>query len=553
MRKLLLSSNKLRLQPVLKSILLFCIVLLLQSCLKDDFSKITTGAWGPEFALPVINTKLILKDFLKDDLNGFVKEDKTTHYLSAVYRGTPVSKNSNDVMQVSNQTASIPVKAPASFSSFSGIPIQRDTTVSDTASNNAKVSNANNIAIETLKIKSGLLKISVVSDFKFSGEITITFPTFKNSSQQIISMKVNFSNDPLKSTKTDSLKFATVDMSLGGTTSNTMPVKYKIDAYLKQGQVLDPSQKITVNLEFKDIIFSYIDGYFGSLPLDVKESFPIGLFHYLQGGSLNLQNPMADFIIKNSYGLPVEMLFTTLQVRNMANAAYPFAAPQITGGNPIIFPYPGITEVGQTKTDTLKINPSTSNISSVIAQSPVKFEYVGKVTTNAKGKQPNEKNFITDSSKAVVDVNINIPLWGTATGFTAQDTFPFVIGNIENLESLTMKINTENAFPLDVDLQLYFADSLGVKLDSLVMNNERFLKSGVINGAGEIIAPTITTITAEIDKTRLPRIAKTKKILLKGVLNTTIAQSGPQFPIHVSSDNYLGVKLGVRTKLKLLK
>jgi hypothetical protein len=537
-----------------KITVLFCLFVFMQGCMKDDFSKISAGSWGPDIAVPVINEKFVITDFLKGKTNEYVKEDSATHFLTVKYNGTPFSQNANTVLRVDSQTASFGIKMPAGLSAFSGFKVPKDTVITDTSTNISKFTNANNVQIETLRIRSGSLQISLVSQFKFSGEVAFTFPTFKDGTLKNILVVVPFTYvpgvSPTTANSSADLMNAIADMSYGGTTYNTLPISYKITARLKNGDLFDGSQKITVNLLMDRVIFSYIDGYFGSLPLDMHESFPIGLFNYIKSGSLNLKAPKADFTINNSYGLPIDMLFTKLQVQTKNNDSVPFKGSQIN--DTIHFLNPSLSEVGQVKSTLISINPSTSNIATVISKSPVKFEYVGKVTSNPKGKTTT-KNFITDSSKASVDVNISIPLWGTASDFTTLDTFPLKMPAANILESMTIKINTENGFPLDVDLQLFFADSLNHITDTLMFNNNRFLRSGVIDTDGNVISPTFTTITADIDKSRFPRISKARKILLVGVLNTTINADKTQPVIRVSSKNYLGVKLGVRTKLKFGK
>ena len=552
MRKIYNTAGPVSSVYLFKLLCFLCILTIFDGCMKDDFSKISTGTWNPELAGAVINTKLQLSDFLKNDTHGFIKEDSVTHHLTVVYHGTPFSQKANDILKVDSQAAALNVKTPAVLNSFFGVT-PKDTVITNTDSSAAPFTNANNASIETLKIKSGTMDIALTSDFQFSGDVVFTFPTFKNDKGYGISLAVPFNYvpgvSPTKGYVSAELANTIADMTNGGTTSNTLPVKYKLTIRLKKGDKFTGAQKISVSIVLRKIVFSYVDGYFGSLPLDMGESFPIDLFHYIKSGSLNLKDPNIDLKLSNSYGLPIDLSFKTLQVRTLSKESFPFTGTEIS--STIHLPAPAINEVGQVKTKVISINPTTSNISRVISKSPVEFDFVGKVTTNPEGRIVGRKNFITDSSKASVDVDLTIPLNGTATGFTAQDTFPFVLSNLDMLESMTLKINTENGFPLDVDLQLYFADSLNHVLDSLILNKERFLHSGVVDVDGNVLSPTVTTITSEIDKARFPKIKTTKKILLKGVLNTTINADGSQSHIWVSSQNYLGVKLGVRTRLKI--
>ena len=88
---------------------LFCVWLLLgglllTSCMKDDFDKLskTQTNWHPEFTTPILDSKLTLKDIIKDT-TGLLHED-STGFLTIVYESELFSQSAENAMPVLNQT-----------------------------------------------------------------------------------------------------------------------------------------------------------------------------------------------------------------------------------------------------------------------------------------------------------------------------------------------------------------------------------------------------------------------------------------------------------------
>ncbi len=532
------------------------IIIFLQGCLKDDYSKLSVSGWRPDLATALINTQFALKDFLKDDKTGTIQEDPATNFLTIVYHDSPFSYGANDVMKLDSQAASISKGLPSGLPP-SGI-ISSDVVLQDSSNDVTSFSNENNVEVGTIKIKSGNIKIVVVSDFEFSGEITITMPTLLDANNKGTTLKVPFKKAPAINDTSSILQNVSMDMSMGGTTSNTIPLKYKIKANLKAGNQFDTSQKITVKILLTNVVFSYVDGYFGSVPLDINDKLDIKVFNnFLGGGSIYLKDPKVNITLNNSYGIPIEVFFDTLRAMPAAGGTpLDLHGPQIN--NKITINSPALTEVGQSKQTFIKLDTiTTSNpgIREFISCSPNVFKYSAKVKTNPNGKTAN-KNFIIDSSRVSVDIDVDLPLWGSIKNIAALDTFAFDLGkDMDKLESITFKINTDNGFPLDVKLQLYFVDSTVkpyTRLDSLFANTNttNLLNSGIVDPiSGKVLNSTKTTTSITLEEAKLTNIKSTNKIILKATLNTSGSGAVNPPSVRVASTNYLGIKLGARFKL----
>ncbi len=157
-----------------KLLLLAFAILLAQGCSKEDLDKLTGGSFGPDFAVPVINSKLFLKDFLKKDTTGAIKED-ANKYLTIVYSGIPFTQSANEIMRLDSQTAKFSKGLPKGMPG--GIAAPFKISVRDSTNDTTQMTNSDGVEVEVLKIKKGTLILTLSSEFKFSGEITLTLPS----------------------------------------------------------------------------------------------------------------------------------------------------------------------------------------------------------------------------------------------------------------------------------------------------------------------------------------------------------------------------------------
>ncbi|MBL4710608.1 MAG: hypothetical protein JKY48_19445, partial [Flavobacteriales bacterium] len=163
------------------------------------------------------------------------------------------------------------------------------------------------------------------------------------------------------------------------------------------------------------------------------------------------------------------------------------------------------------------------------------------------------RNFITDTSDIGLDLEFRIPFEGRANGFFLEDTIDFNFELADELDNGLIRINTENGFPMEIDLQVTFTDSLGVKIDSLFRSSDPDYQ----NGYGQLIlAAPINQITGEsigistnqtdirISGDRLQQLTNGRKVIISARLSTAQAAQGKN--IIFSPNNRLGISVGLK-------
>jgi hypothetical protein len=156
------------------------------------------------------------------------------------------------------------------------------------------------------------------------------------------------------------------------------------------------------------------------------------------------------------------------------------------------------------------------------------------------------KNFIEDSSKFNVDVDINIPLEGSLKNLIFQDTIMFKFQEVEELQSLGLKLSLKNGFPIETKVQVYFADSIGYVLDSL-LQDDVVIASALVGANGRVTIASEKNIEVLYPEEKILRLKKVRKIYVKA--STTTFQNGNQ-NVKIYSEYRLDLKIAGRAKLK---
>lgn len=160
-------------------------------------------------------------------------------------------------------------------------------------------------------------------------------------------------------------------------------------------------------------------------------------------------------------------------------------------------------------------------------------------------------NFITDSSQFKIDMELDLPLEGTASNFVFQDTVPysFDINNPDQIKSITVRAYIDNGFPIDVGMRLAFVDSAYNVIDELVNPvYQLVMPSASIGANGMVSSSTSSSHDFVIPTSVISQVKKVKHILIGAVANTI--NSG-NTNVKIYNFYHLDVRIGVNVELNL--
>ena len=153
-----------------------------------------------------------------------------------------------------------------------------------------------------------------------------------------------------------------------------------------------------------------------------------------------------------------------------------------------------------------------------------------------------------DTSRIDFGFELELPLHGTVNNFIIQDTLDLALPEMNDIQSLLLKITTTNGFPTDARLQLYLTDSLYKITDSIVNLGQSIVNSGIINTSGVVIKPNHTVSTITLDENKLEKFKKASFMILQGKLETS---NKGITPVKFYSTYKLDIKISAKASAKI--
>lgn len=520
------------------------LAILLPSCIKKedfDFSKMTDFDWRPNGAAPLIHSTLTLREILNDFDNEHLVTEDSTHFLLLVYGSTVFSQRADSLINITDQS----VNSSTSFST-GAIPVNDSSITSYVA--NYTFTTSNSERYDSIEFKSGYLQFNLNGNINHNARIYITIPSATKGGQVFRkTILYNYSGSlPVIINDTFNLN----GYMIGFTAGNQVAVNYSIATY---GDINPDNSPYNVSMgeSFVKLKFRKIFGYLGQYTFNFgQNNVPIDLFKNNFEGTMFFEDPVLHVYATNGFGMPMVLNFSTLTATSAVNPPFivPIAIP--AAYNPWNVPYPSFLQIGQNVVDSFSLDKTNSNFKTAVNMSPSAIDYMVDGLSNPAGNPLTDQNFVLDTSIFKIDVIAELPLYGYASDFVLQDTMEFGFGSdIDQLEWIRFKINTLNGFPVDATMQVYFADSNYVVLDSLLVPLQQVITGGIIGPPdNKVISPTYRHVETVIGSDRIAGLDDTKYMFIKATLATS---DNGGVSVRFYSDYNLDVKIGAQAQLKI--
>ncbi len=505
------------------SLVLLLVALSTYSCKKYESKDVILDGYDAEYAIPLINTSATLQDLLENfDSTTFIQfEDDGLITLN--YKGSVNAKTSSEIFNVLGNYDFVP------------IPLQDTNTY-------IPYNAVDGVDLDYAILKEGLLRWGFESEHLEPVEVTLTMPTMTKD------------GIPFSETRTVAAYSGSGDPVIGGNFIPGVDVTgYRLEAindtiyieYVSVGQntgIRDTLKSCNVVLE--GLVASYVEGYLGNDLYDLeRDTIVIDFFDNWTRGDVYFEDPRLTLNIENSFGIPVRSKADVVNVVTALGQLLPLESDYL---DQIDIAYPALDEVGVIKYTSFDFTKENSNIDVLLGSNPVAVDYDVDAVPNPDSLT-SIRGFMTDSSYFKVQMEVDLPIYGLASGFEARDTFAINLSNSSDVIYAEFKVVTENEIGLDVAMQLYFADTLGVVLDSMFTTDPIIMEAAPVDIDGNPIGATEKITFSEYDEDRFEGIREATQLLMKA--NFSTANDGTQ-SVKVYKDNEVriraGMKLGVR-------
>lgn len=291
--------------------------------------------------------------------------------------------------------------------------------------------------------------------------------------------------------------------------------------------------------------FDYLEGYLGEevFNSDVPGEVVIDFFDDFIRGDVWFEEPTITMTIENSFGMPVSSYAEYFEVVTIDGEVLPLRSDELGPNLELDFNYPALDEVGETKETVYVFTKDNSNIDSILGNSPAVIRYDVNALPNPD-QDTDTRGFISCESEYSVKIKADLPIYGRATNFGAQDTFDLNFNSYDKVKSAEFKIVTENALPLDIGMQIYFVKNDNSIVDSLFTEMTTVIASSEINAQGNSIASSKEEFFVPVDSDRFQRLAvEANKVFVSTSFSTT---DNGTIPVKILADQEIKVRMGMK-------
>ncbi len=504
--------------PVERTYLLIVIAILAVSCKNyQDFEPIEGVDYSGELAFPLVNGSTNLQEII-DQTDSDISE-LTVHpdgTLELVYEGNAISEN------IANQ-----------YNLLSTFPLA-------IVDNNTEVTVpfAEGLEVSQMRLKSGVLSFDLQSNHTEDIEVLITLPNLTKDGQAFNVTKTI----PYTGASPATASIPPIDMLGYSLSLNAGKMQLHYQAKKANGEyvLIDPIMGMAENWTY-----SYVEGNWATDSFNLtNDTLHIELYDEWVGGDVNFADPRLTLTIDNSFGIPTRALIDEIEVLTTDGESILLESDQLDSGIDLL--YPALTETGQSKQTVLEFNNTNSNIAEIVNAKPQRVTY--KLTAVVNPDQSGGANgFMTDQSSIDLSLKASLPVYGTASGFEIEEPLETDLGDLDNVESATIKLIVDNGLPVELGLQVYFLDETGQKVDSLFADTEYLVKSAAINTQGMVTDPIQSVSFIPFSAHRLSLLQQSNRMLVNATIST--ADEG-NTPVRILSTHTLGVKAGMRVVLE---
>ena len=315
-------------------------------------------------------------------------------------------------------------------------------------------------------------------------------------------------------------------------------VKIYYHAYRRNTGVRDTVELALARID--DFEFSYTEGFLGTGLYDVeRDTIEIDFFENWTRGDVWFVDPKINLIVENSFGFPVQSKSNGVYVWNVDGGVDSLQSIFLDS---VVVDYPSLNEVGETKYTHFAFDKDNSNIDTILGNGPIAIDYdfdaVSNPDTNAM-----VKGFLTDESQMSVQVEVELPMYGSALGFEARDTFGISFDSYENFDDVEFKVISENGLPIDVGLQIFFAEEDGTILDSLFTPAQNILEAAPVGGDGVPINISEKTTFTDFQGSRFEDIKSAKLLFLRASFSTV---NNGETMVKILSTQEVNIRMGMK-------
>ena len=401
--------------------------------------------------------------------------------------------------------------------------------------------------ITEIGIKTGIVKISLISTIPDTGRIIYNIPSLKKngipfSTEKIVPTTISGeSTDYIFDFQDYVLDLTGKDGRIGGDTVNT--IYSELITYIDSTGELVTLNQLDSFYYFTEFIFSpkYALGYLGTDTVEFgPEIIENNIFNNIVGGNIDLNNTELSVEIDNYFGADANLVFTELTAENTNTGIITTPTVDEDGNNFIGHEY-NINRATLINLENANIESSKTSIKlnadEILSILPDKISTSLNVYLNPNGQSSNP-DFLFPEYPIDASIELKVPLNIIANDLHLRDTSDIDIQQNEDLEIDKVFLKIENGFPIDCDFNMILLDMNKNVIDTLF--NNQFVSSGLMQN-NVVVEKSISILDATV-----PNFDQIKNVVFDIKFNTDDVNNHVSIYNDYTIDFLLSVKLKTR-------
>lgn len=312
---------------------------------------------------------------------------------------------------------------------------------------------------------------------------------------------------------------------------------YTIEARTASGEIVE-LDRMAMSVE-EVLNFSLIEGIFGERVFPLEDNIEIGVFNQWLSGGFVFEEPNVRIVVENSFGFPVRSRINELTLTTITDETFTLEAEGIENG--ILFDFPTLDEIGQSKDTEFIYSEENSNIGEIFNEKARSFRYNIDALINSEFDEE-IIGFLTDNSAYRVQLALDVPLHLRLNDLRLTETIDLDLEQLADFRTADLKFVIDNAFPFDIGLEAHFIDTLNNASVSLFDEGGLSIQSAILNDddSATSIGEQVTIVT--IAEERLQQISNAHQIAL--IANFSNSEIAPDEAFWILSDYGIDLKIG---------
>jgi hypothetical protein len=390
-------------------------------------------------------------------------------------------------------------------------------------------------------VEKGEINYDITSEIDIATHLIFTFPTITKNGVPIQSPEILINKDNSTAQGSMSFEGCVIDLTKSYQDKqpfNSLPIElsYRVEA----GGMMEfnAEQYIDISIGNRDSIqFSYIRGNIGSGEEEILHDvvdFDIGeVLDVIGDNSITFADPRLNLRFDNpiAVGAAIDIDLSASNDKGETVQMFPEGARRI----PIEAPdCAGVLNHEQKETK-IELDSSQSNIVEFLHIMPNSIAYSGKLLYNPDDPTGMSENCISNQAEVELTIDVEVPLNVTLNNIIFSHDIALdkplgeTLGESVNLDTLSIRIDTKNSFPLDATLKITMLDTTQA-VESAQFLGElpvQLLEAAPTDDKGKVTeAKTYVNEEIKVDGDLFKAFIHANKIRIEATLNTTDSDKG---------------------------